>query len=73
MPVDARIVVAVLQQHLFEVLGGLGEVFDVECYILYYHRGAEFSGSTHRGEDARANCPILGVFGWIVGEIGGHI
>ena len=52
MAIDARIVIAVLQKHLFEVLGGLGEVFDVECYILYYHRGAEFSGSTHRGEDA---------------------
>ena len=73
MPVDARIVVAMLQQHFLKVGCGLREVLDVERNVLDYHGCAQRARAANRREYARAYGPILGVFVGVVGEIGRHI
>ena len=73
MSIDARIVVAMLQQHFLKVGCGLREVLDVECNVLNNHGCAKRTRTSNRWEYARTYSPILRIFVGIVGEIGWHI
>ena len=59
--VDARVVVAVVDEHLREVFGGLWQVVDVEGDILDDDGGSQGSRAAHLREDAAAYGPIFAV------------
>ena len=47
MPIDAGVVIAMLEKHLFQVKSGLGEVLDMEGNILDDDCGAHGTGAAH--------------------------
>ena len=73
MTVDATVVVAVVDEHLRQVDGGVGQVLDVESHVLDNHRRAQRTRAAHTGENARSYGPILAILGGIAGEARRHV
>ena len=61
MTVDTSITITMISNHLLQLHRCLGQVVNMEGHILNQTRGAYRTRSTHRGEDTRADGPVLAV------------
>ena len=69
MTVNAGVIVSVPGNELLQFGCRLGEVFNVEGHILNQTGCSRRTGSSYRGENARTDCPIFGIFLGTVGKV----
>ena len=73
MSVDAGVVIAVAGDEGLQVGRGFGQVVDVEGHVLDEAGGAGPARAAHRGEDARADGPVLAILRRVVREAHGDV
>ena len=73
MTIDAGIVVAMIGNEALQLHSCLGQTLNGEGHILDETRGADGTCTAHRGEDARADGPVLAVDGRIFSKLCGDV
>ena len=69
MSVDAGVAIPVVGNELLQPYRGLGQALNGECHVLNEARRANGTCAAHRGEDARADSPVLAIDGRVFGEL----